>query len=385
MGSYLSSSRPEIERFGNIRDMYNINDKVLHINYKPDEASKKLKRAYTLQHYFPKAYDQKGLNSSTACAIASIIEYNQKRTAENSDDPTLNYFHKIPSILYLYYISKDEDKKLLNCGTSIRDSLKRVNRHGITMESNFPYNPENLSLKPAIKQEYILFKRMFDYKKIERGIHNFKYCISELQNPILFGFNVYESFDNLLKWDNDGTMPIPKVKEKLLGSQTGVCIGYSEKKKSFVIRNSWGPNWKNDGYFFMPYSYFCSPNCSDFWIFNIKSSTEYDGFEKQPQKKRNHKKHSNKKTKKKRKSRQEEEDEDNSSDSNSDYEEDYFEPEEKVISFDGSDPTKIKTDNDNNTTTTTRKSRRRRRRRSKKRKNTISPTKSGFLIQSDDI
>lgn len=44
------------------------------------------------------------------------------------------------------------------------------------------------------------------------------------------------------------------------------CVGYDDRTKLFTIRNSYGPEWGNKGYFTMPYDYLLNHNLSDdFW------------------------------------------------------------------------------------------------------------------------
>ena len=54
--------------------------------------------------------------------------------------------------------------------------------------------------------------------------------------------------------------------EKLLGGHAVMAVGYDDNKGHFVVRNSWGMEWGDNGYFYMPYEFIISDNyCSDFW------------------------------------------------------------------------------------------------------------------------
>jgi C1A family cysteine protease len=46
-------------------------------------------------------------------------------------------------------------------------------------------------------------------------------------------------------------------------------LGYHDSKQVFIIRNSWGSSWADKGYFYMPYAFITSNNCSDFWTIKI--------------------------------------------------------------------------------------------------------------------
>ena len=72
--------------------------------------------------------------------------------------------------------------------------------------------------------------------------------------PFVFGFGVYESFETK-EVAETGIMPIPKKNEKLLGGHAIMAVGYNDEKEHFIIRNSWGIDWGDRGYFYMPYSF----------------------------------------------------------------------------------------------------------------------------------
>jgi len=85
--------------------------------------------------------------------------------------------------------------------------------------------------------------------------------------PFVFGINIYESFEsNNVK--NTGFVPMPNTStEQLLGGHAIMAVMFDDDKKIFGCRNSWGPDWGDKGYFYLPYDYILNPDlASDFWI-----------------------------------------------------------------------------------------------------------------------
>jgi len=86
--------------------------------------------------------------------------------------------------------------------------------------------------------------------------------------PAVIGINVYESFesDQVAK---TGIVPLPKRGEQLLGGHAILAVGYKDDTKIkgqgvVICRNSWGENWGDKGYFYLPYSYFAH-YVTDMW------------------------------------------------------------------------------------------------------------------------
>jgi C1A family cysteine protease len=49
-----------------------------------------------------------------------------------------------------------------------------------------------------------------------------------------------------------------------------LAVGYDDASQTFLVRNSWGADWGQAGYFTMPYAYFTTRGLSsDFWTIRI--------------------------------------------------------------------------------------------------------------------
>jgi C1A family cysteine protease len=62
---------------------------------------------------------------------------------------------------------------------------------------------------------------------------------------------------------------MPQPDETVLGGHAVVAVGYRHIKRQlyFECRNSWGPDWADEGYFWMPASYVTTTNLAqDFWV-----------------------------------------------------------------------------------------------------------------------
>ena len=51
-----------------------------------------------------------------------------------------------------------------------------------------------------------------------------------------------------------------------------MCVGYNDATQRFIVRNSWGASWGQQGYFEIPYDYLTNPDLADdFWVINFTS------------------------------------------------------------------------------------------------------------------
>ncbi len=63
---------------------------------------------------------------------------------------------------------------------------------------------------------------------------------------------------------------MPEKGEKMLGGHAVKAVGYDDAKGRFIVRNSWGPEWRMEGYFSIPYNYRLSDTLSmEFWTIRL--------------------------------------------------------------------------------------------------------------------
>ena len=87
-------------------------------------------------------------------------------------------------------------------------------------------------------------------------------------SPVVGGFLCYENLGAYSTWQ-DGIVLPPS------GACTGghaVCFtGYDDEKRLVQFINSWGSYWGDDGYGYLPYSYFEGGLVSDIWALSQES------------------------------------------------------------------------------------------------------------------
>lgn len=209
----------------------------------------------------PPVYNQGRLGSCTANALAAAFEYTQLK--QN------NKWDFMPSRLFIYYNERAlEGRVKIDGGAAIRDGIKVINTQGVCREILHPYIEKNFAKKPyANAYADALFHKSLAYRRLDNtNIDMLKSCLAD-GNPFVFGFMVFDSFEGEDEpVAKTGIMSMPTPNEKALGGHAVMCVGYDDTKNVFIVRNSWGPEWGDKGYFYMPYDYMTSKRlCSDFW------------------------------------------------------------------------------------------------------------------------
>jgi C1A family cysteine protease len=171
-----------------------------------------------------------------------------------------------PSRLFIYYNERVMEGSVNeDAGAEIRDGMKSISVRGVCPETMWPYAVSKFSTKPPKKCfTEALRHQAIQYMRVGQTLDQLKGCLAD-GFPFVFGFTVFDSFESD-RMAKTGMMPMPKKTEQNLGGHAVMAVGYSEAKKRFLVRNSWGTDWALKGYFWMPYAYMTSSDLADdFW------------------------------------------------------------------------------------------------------------------------
>jgi C1A family cysteine protease len=210
-----------------------------------------IKESVDLRRYFSPIEDQKSIGSCTACAAAGIVEYYENNL---QDDRNVKYTNL--SKLFTYKTSRNLLGITGDDGSTIRATMGSLNLFGVCPEQYFKYLVKNVSLEPgAFQYQLAQRNKTVDYYRLE-SIKDIKISLSN-NIPVIFGFNVYENYTEAAE---EGFFPMPSG--ECIGGHAVVAVGYTNA--NLIIRNSWGVDWGEKGYGYIPWEYIMA-EADDFW------------------------------------------------------------------------------------------------------------------------
>lgn len=253
-------TRHKISRYGWVPDLPDARD---HLYSAPIMALGPLPPKVDLRPGCPPVYNQGQLGSCTANAIGAAVQFDRMK-----QNLTPNF---MPSRLFIYYNERVIEGTVGNdSGAQIRDGVKSVATTGVCPEDDCPYDIAKFTDPPSPTACADAAKtRVSSYCRVARNLTQMKGCLAA-GYPFVFGFSVYDSFEgpDVAK---TGVLQMPDTsRETMLGGHAVLAVGYDDTEQRFLIRNSWGAGWGQQGYFTMPYSYLLEENLSDdFWTLRL--------------------------------------------------------------------------------------------------------------------
>ena len=127
--------------------------------------------------------------------------------------------------------------------------------------------------KPAQRPTPACYKdalahQVVSYQRVNPDLAQMKGCLAA-GYPFVFGFTVYDAFESAAV-AKTGVLNLPASTEQVVGGHAVLAVGYDDTAQRFIVRNSWGAQWGQAGYFTMPYAYLITGNLADdFWTIRM--------------------------------------------------------------------------------------------------------------------
>jgi len=217
----------------------------------------------------PAIVSQLQLGSCTANGLGAAWEYELHRQGTPVE---------APSRLFVYYGEREIEGTIgQDSGAQIRDGIKVLANLGAPPETDWPYtdaNPGPFQEKPPAKAYGdALQHRALKYWACPLDAAHLQWCLSR-RYLVVFGFTVFSSFESQ-DVASTGIVPMPDpAKEQVLGGHCVALVGFNASAKTwqgcppghYIVKNSWGPDWGDRGYCYMPFEMLHNPSyCSDGW------------------------------------------------------------------------------------------------------------------------
>ena len=234
-----------------------VEDPPLQEQYEPHAVSAK---SIDLRGNFTSIKNQGSLGSCLSHSLVSIYEYFLRCNGLNAPDL---------SELFLYYNARSaEGKTSEDSGSNIQASMNSLASQGICSEKAWPYDEDKFDVCPPEEAYQDAATRKVKVSlNVALSVDDIKSALDD-GLPVAVSVNVFESFTT----GHGGFIPLPSADEKQSdehGRHAMVICGFSEEDKVFIVRNSWGMEFGDGGYCYMPYSYFTNPDLTN-WAAVIK-------------------------------------------------------------------------------------------------------------------
>lgn len=207
-----------------------------------------------LRKHMSPVRDQGSFGSCTSFATMGLQEYLLKKQNR--------YVQQAPA--YNWYQSRRQTgSKGIDNGVPTEFAVKMLDAYGSIPETDMPYLSAADQKKEALRIGFLTqapSSELIAKGKQNRIVTGYKTVttLSAVKKgladgmPVVLAMRVFSSMGNTPK---SGLLPMPTNKDTFQGGHAVLAVGYDNEKRVIIVRNSWGTNWADGGYFYMPYEY----------------------------------------------------------------------------------------------------------------------------------
>jgi C1A family cysteine protease len=223
---------------------------------------------------FPPVFDQGALNSCTAATSAALIGFFETKTLGRQVSP---------SVMFLYKIARNLLGDSGDTGAFLRTGMQALRAFGVPPDTSWPYLPSLLDAEPQpFHYAYAANYKATHYFRLDDGVDT-ETVLARARSaaasniPAMFGLALFPSFATAV----NGEIPMPGPFDANVALHALVVAGYDDEKTiarfdpatgrtsisggALRVRNSWGTQWGDGGYGWLPYDYVRAGLTSDWW------------------------------------------------------------------------------------------------------------------------
>lgn len=245
--------KKELGWYGWRRDEPDVRDRLYAAIARPP---KQLPRKVDLRPFCSAVENQGSIGSCTAHALIGNLEFLARKVRRRP---------LALSRLFVYYNARViEGTQRRDDGARIRNGVKSLARLGVCPEKLWPYRIHKFAHKPhAHCYRSAAQHQVTSYHRV-KGLEEMRQCLAE-GFPFVFGMTTYEAFESPAV-ARTGIVHLPRKGEAECYGHSVCAVGYDDRSRRFILRNSWGSDWGRKGYFTIPYDYAANPDLADdFW------------------------------------------------------------------------------------------------------------------------
>ncbi len=206
--------------------------------------------------------DQGVLGSCTAFASIAAMEFLHKKFGDSKVDDMF-------SEKFTYYATRVNVMNWAptDSGAYVRDAVKSLVKFGTCLENTCKYDGDcKTAPSPQAYAEAMQYQALA-YARFDEGntAAERQTLIAALKAnldaglPIICGMTCYSNIWSAVKG------VIPKSNGQVIGGHAILIVGYDDSKQLFKFKNSWGTQWGDKGYGYLPYDYYFSGAMFDLW------------------------------------------------------------------------------------------------------------------------
>ena len=254
----------------------------------------RLPRSVDLRKWCGAIHFQGGFPTCNAHAVSALVEYFERRAFGESVEPSVRFLYRVAENL----VQATEDGPVY-----IRQVMGALKLVGVPPAKFWPY-PQVKKAKqgryptddPALHQEPTAFCYAVaaDYRSVTYYRLDARTPAGALRTaparllsqvkrhlatgiPTAFGFPLFAQAVTQSWKGTPGLIPFPGAQDTEVGGHAVVAVGYDDGKRvrnlstgaattgALLLQNSWGVEWGDQGFGWLPFEYLLQDRARDFW------------------------------------------------------------------------------------------------------------------------